>query len=167
MALPAPKQLPAQYKGLLRTNSWSTLVVWLLCAVAVIVAEIGVVAWITKDEVYGLIVGIGYLLFAALMARLAMLGLVVRQDDVKLRTVLKTRYLPWGEIDHFYLRGTIYSPSLRVKCRNGGEIGVVGLAARTRPEEERAEEIVRELNRRLEIERLRGEVASEASSGSK
>lgn len=93
--------------------------------------------------------GVAYLLFALLLGRFAICGVVLVEVGIKLRTTLRTRHLRWEEIEDFELRGTVFRPNLLVKLIDGRVVGAPGLEARTKTEERRAREALDELKGRL------------------
>lgn len=96
--------------------------------------------------------GVLFVLFAAVIARIALLGIKIGTQGIVVRSFVRTRRLNWDEIERFELLGTVYTPSLHIKLRSGEDIGVVGLAARTSREQSRARQIAEELNERLREE---------------
>jgi Bacterial PH domain len=145
-------ELPASQRGLLRVNRWGAPLVWVFPILFALVAVIAFINWLTRGESRELQTFLGFSFLALSFGRIAALGLEVKNGGVRVRSFLRTYHLRWDEIECFELRGTVYTPSLRVRLRDGTERGIVGLAARTAGEKERATQIFAELNRRLEIE---------------
>jgi hypothetical protein len=136
---------------LLRVNDWGPKGMWILCAIMGVVGFSNIVDWLAKGHAAGLVYGSGIFLFALFCGRGAMVGLLMGERGIKVRTLFRDYCWNWTDIESFELRGTVYTPSLRVHLRNGKTKGVVGLAARTPKEKVRAQEIVSELNRRLAL----------------
>jgi hypothetical protein len=145
--------LPASQRGLLRSNSWGPPILWGLCGIFVLISVIALLSWLTRGrEPRELAAMFEFAFFALILGRVAALGFKVEDQGILARTMFRTYRWRWDEIAGFDLRGTVYTPSLRVTLKDGTERGIVGLAARTKGEKERAERIFAELNRRLEIE---------------
>jgi hypothetical protein len=151
-------ELPASQRGLLRANSWGPPAMWTIFAIFALLdaaAFANVLFGGKSSELRGIVLFTGFALF---FGRGAVVGLEVKDGGVRVRLMFWTYRWRWDEIERFDLRGTVYTPSLRVTLKDGTERGIVGLAARTRGEKERAERIFTELNRRLEIEHNRAAV---------
>lgn len=140
---------------LLRANDWGPKVVWALAIALTLFGLLSFIAWLDTSDPNAAVAAGAYVLFALFCARTAVVGLVIEENEVKIRTLWHTYRVTWLEIKTFELRNTRYRPSLRVTLADGRTFGVVGLAGRTTDEKKRAQRIFDELNARLasELER--------------
>lgn len=136
----------------LRVNEWGTNGMWLVCLVMALFAL--VTFWSAIRGNSGAFASaVAFLIFSLLCGRVAILGLVVEQSGVKVRTFWRNFRMAWSEIEDFELRGTVFRTSLLVRCVDGRVIGAQGLAARTQTEKQRAQRIWGELRERLAEQR--------------
>lgn len=136
---------------LLRSNSWSLKVMWTMTAIMLLFAFSGIAEGLFGGE-RTLQGGIFFLIWGLFFARLSMLGVVLKNGGLVLRTYFWTYQLTWHDIDRFELRDTVYTPSLKIVLGNGKCLNAVGLAARSAGEKARAREICEGLNERLAAE---------------
>jgi len=148
-------QLPPSQRGLLRANNWGSPLIWTLFGLLAFLDVVAVANLLLGGKASELKGVLMFSVFALFLGRVAALGLKVNDWGILVRSMFWTSRWRWDEIERFDLQGTVYTPSLRVTLKDGRERGVVGLAARTTGEQERAEKISVELNRRLEIEHSR------------
>jgi len=132
----------------LRVNEWGTNGMWMLCLIMALLALLTLWSAVRGNS-EAVASAIAFSLFSVLCGRIAMLGLVVKDDGVMVRTFWRTFDMTWGEVEDFELRGTVFRTSLRVKRADGKVIGAQGLAARTATEKQRAQLILDELRQRL------------------
>jgi hypothetical protein len=133
----------------LRVNDWGTNGVWIVTLVIALCGLLALWGAVQGDSSEALPLGVALLLFSLLCGRVAMLGVVLEDDGIKVRTWFRTYRLKWAEIEDFELRGTVFRTSLHVRLVDGRVIGAQGLAARTDSERQRAQEIFADLKRRL------------------
>lgn len=152
----AEKDLPlAGYQGLVRTNNLGPVGMWILCAILGLIALASFAQWLKHSDGQDLYQAVGFSLFALFCARGAVVGLLVSDSGIKARTLFRTFNWHWNEVKNFSLRGTVYTPSLQVELRDGTSRGIVGLAARTKSEQAKADQLLEELRSRLAIEHSR------------
>ena len=138
---------------LLRANDWAQKGLWTVFAVMMIFSLMSFGGALGTDDPDALPAAIAYLLFALLLARFAVMGLVVEGDSLRVRTFWRTRHLSWLDIKSFELRGTVFRPSLQIKLVSGKTIGAAGLEVRSSEEEKRVQRIYNELCTRLAREK--------------
>jgi len=149
----AEKDLPLTgHQGLVRTNNLGPAGMWILCAILGLIAVASFAQWLKHSDGQDLYQAIGFMLFALFCARGAVVGLLVSDSGIKVRTIFRTFNWRWSEVKDFSLRGTVYTPSLQVDLRDGTTRGVVGLAARTKSEQAKADQLLEELRSRLACE---------------
>lgn len=132
----------------LRVNEWGTNGMWMLCLFMALLALLTLWSAVRGNS-EAVAPAIAFSLFSLFCARIAILGLVVKDDGVRVRTFWRTFDMTWGEVDDFELRGTVFRTSLRVKRADGKVIGAQGLAARTAAEKRRAQLVLDELRQRM------------------
>ena len=136
-----------------RPNRYSRPALWILCGILTFITVASMIGWLAGTTKGGAFQAFFYVPLALLFGRAAVAGFEVKNGGILVRSILSTRRWRWDEIESFWLRGTVYSPNLRMRLKDGREHGIYGLAARTAGEKQRAEKICTELNRRLQFER--------------
>lgn len=111
---------------------------------------------IRASQPAALIMTAGYGLFAFVLARGALGGIVLSADGVKARSTWRTYHWRWDEIKNFELREKGETPRLRVHLTNGRVHGFLGFYARTKEDEERGQELFAALEERLKREQAYG-----------
>lgn len=77
-------------------------------------------------------------------------GLVVEEDGVTLRGIIRRRHWAWHEIEGFEIKFVIYFPPLKITFDDGRHVRAPGFRGRTAKDRELADRRVAELNRRVE-----------------
>jgi hypothetical protein len=138
----------------LRVNEWGTPGMWVLCLIMALCSFL--TFWSAIQGNAGAFASsAAFLIFGLFCGRVAMLGLIIEEDGVKVRTYGKTIRMTWTEVAGFELRDTVYRASLRVERVDGTVIGVQGIAPRTSSEKDRAQRIWHELQQRLAEQRAK------------
>jgi hypothetical protein len=99
-----------------------------------------------------LFAGVGFGLCAGVLARGAATGIVLSPAAFKGRNLLWTYKWRWNEIEDFSLRPVKEQYRLRVRLRDGTEVGVTGLEVRSNEEDPAAQVLFGGLKARLEAE---------------
>jgi len=138
---------------IIRISEWRRQVLWAVAVVPAFFAICVLVYAIRASQPAALIMTAGYGLFAFVIARGALGGIVLGADGVKARSTWRTYHWQWDEIEKFELRKKGETPRLRVHLTNGRVHGFLGFYARTQEDEERGQELFAALEARLEKER--------------
>lgn len=148
-----PKHPPLPEGEVLRLNEWTEPAGWMLGLFAGLA---GALLLFTDPASGGNLDGplrpvlaVIWLALAFVAASGARSGLVVRPEGIEVRGRIRSSTFSWGDISSFALKRSMLGPSLHVKLRDGGDLGVAGFGARSLEEARRAEALVAELNRRV------------------
>jgi Bacterial PH domain len=96
----------------------------------------------------------GYGLFAVVLARAAMAGILLESDGIKVRKAFTTRCWRWDEIDRLELCEPGERLRLRVHLRDGTTHKLSGFFAWSKKEEAKSQELFRALQTRLDQEHI-------------
>jgi hypothetical protein len=109
------------------------------------------------------LIGVAGFGFAAVgSARLAMSGVMLEPEGIKVRSAWRTHHWGWNEIERFELRERGHIPRLRIHLRNGKIKKAVGFFARSPAQEERCQALFRGLEERLQAEQAKYSAGSSA-----
>jgi hypothetical protein len=96
------------------------------------------------ESIAGLIlVGVG-----VMIAEVARSGVLVGQDGITVRTLLRSRYLTWFKIDLFEVKTPFLRGALRIYLTDGTMISTTGLDGRSARERRLSKAWIAELNKR-------------------
>jgi hypothetical protein len=132
---------------LLRLNDWEETGAWVLAGAILLMG--GLVALPVDGRAFGesiaglILVGVG-----VMVAGVAGSGVVVGQDGITVRRLLRSRYLTWSEIDHFEVKTPLLRGALRIYLTDGTMISTPGLDGRSTRERHLSKAWISELNRR-------------------
>jgi Bacterial PH domain len=139
----------------LRANEWRQQVLWIVCACVGVLTVLVAASVIDRGRPAGLLAVAGYGLFAVVLARAAMAGLLLDDEGIKVRKAIKTRRWRWDEIERLELREPGERHRLRVHLRDGTTHKLSGFFAWSAKEEAKSQELFRALQTRLDQEHAR------------
>jgi hypothetical protein len=132
---------------LLRLNDWEEPGAWLLAG---LVALCGIVIALPVEGrgVDELIAGLPMVGAGIVIASVARSGLIIDQQGITVRALLRSRRWAWSEVDHFEVRAPLLRGALRIHLMNGRVVSTPGLDGRSARERRLSEAWLAELNRR-------------------
>lgn len=133
---------------LLRLNDWEEPGAW---ALAGVLALFGILIAVPVDD-RGLghaLAGLALIGAGVMVAGVARSGLIVDQEGVTIRDLLRSRRWTWDEVDRFEVKLPLFRGALRVHLVNGMVISTPGLDGRSAPERRLSSTWLAELNRRV------------------
>lgn len=146
--------LPAE-GTIIRVSAWRRQVLWALACLPIIFAVCVLVFAIKSGQPAASLIIAVYGLFAFVLARGALGGIVLSENGIKARSTWRTYRWRWNEIEKCELRKKGETPRFRVHLVNGRVHGYLGFYARTQEDEERGQELFAALEERLARERAR------------
>lgn len=154
----ADKEPPLLPEGeIVRLNDSSETVMW---ALAICAVGIGLFFILVTPSRPGAITGPGrpvlglaWVLWGLLIASRTRMGLVVSQEGITVRYRFHASSYKWSEVKEFRLRQWGPRKALRIELENGRRIGASGFGASSPRDIQTAENVVAELNRRLDAAR--------------
>jgi hypothetical protein len=139
----------------LRANEWRQQVLWVVCACVGVLTVLVAASVIDGGHPAGLLAVAGYGLFAVVLARAAMAGLLLDDEGIKARKAIKTYRWRWDEVERLELREQGDRRRLRVHLRDGTTHKLSGFFAWSAKEETKSQELFRALQTRLDQEHAR------------
>jgi len=132
---------------LLRLNDWEETGAWGLAGVMLLIG--GLIALPVDGRGFGnLIPGLILMGLGVMVAGVARSGVIVGQDGITVRQLLRSRHWTWSEIDHFEVKVPLLRGALRIYLTDGRTISTPGLDGRSARERHLSKAWIAELNRR-------------------
>ena len=136
---------------LLVLNEWEQGMAFLFAGIALILGFLLLLSSV-RGHLHGPalpVAGLVWIGVGALFVQSGRAGLIVENDGVTLRGIIRRRHWSWREIKGFEIKFVIGLPSLKMTLNDGGYVRAPGFRGRTGKDRELANRRVAELNRRV------------------
>lgn len=157
--MPAAERAPILPEGEpLVLNEWEQGLMFLFALVAGLIGLLLLISSVEHrfHDAARPVAGLAWIGVAIIFFQAGRAGLVVEEDGVTLRGIIRRRHWAWPELEGFELRFATFLPPLQVNLYGDRNIRVRGFRGRTANDRELADRRVAELNRRVENATRRG-----------
>jgi hypothetical protein len=138
-------------------NEWEQGLAFLFAGIAML---LGVVLLLTGSSAHSHlggplrpVLGLVWIGIGVFFVQSGRAGLIVEQDGITLRGIIRRRRWAWQEIQGFEIKFVMYYPSLKITLNDGAHARAPGFRGRTAKDRELADRRVAELNRRVDAVR--------------
>lgn len=145
LAAPGGEEKPLPEGELLRLNDWEEPGAWALAGALVLFGIL--ISLPVDDRGFGhVLAGLGLIGAGVMVAGVARSGLIVDQEGITIRDLLRSRRFAWSDVDRFEVKFPLLRGALRVHLADGRVISTPGLDGRSGSERRRSSEWLAALN---------------------